>query len=102
MAYDINDTSNLDNHSDRDDITKSKNIKKEPSHHSDEEEEEEEEEYEEEPTNNIKINQNIYSTQGIETSTTTTKKDLPSFDFTQFYNLNLDGEAKELLNMMNM
>jgi hypothetical protein len=96
MAYDINDTSNLNDLSE--DLTKSKNVQKEPSHHS---EEGEEEEYEEEEETPIKYNQNIYSTQGIENKAPPVTKELPKFDISEFYNLNMDSESKELLNIMN-
>jgi hypothetical protein len=99
MAYDINDTSNADNNnSDHDELARSKTIKKEPSKPSDEQSEEEE--YEEEEETPVKVNQNIYASQGIENRPSQTKE-LPKFDFSQFYNLNVDGEAKELLSIMN-
>jgi hypothetical protein len=97
MAYDINDTSNLDNNSDKEEPVKIKQ-KKEPSKHSEQSEEQDYEDEEEETP--VRINQNIYSTQGIETKQSQTKE-LLQFDFSQFYNLNVDGETKELFAIMN-
>jgi hypothetical protein len=103
MAYDINDTSQIDPNQ-SEDLTKSRKIMRDSPERKSESEgaEDDEEEVDEEDEVPVKVNKNIYSTQGIDTTPVGPSiRELPKFDFSEFYNLNVDNETKELLTLMN-
>ncbi len=87
MAYDINQSVS-------DQSIEAKKLEQESSK---EEQKEEDSDEEVEPV----VNRNIYATEGINVPGVSTVKELPRFDISQFYNLELDNESKELLQIMN-
>ncbi len=90
MAYDINQSAS----------DQSIEVKKSHQESSKEEQKEEDSDEEEEHQQPV-VNRNVYSTEGINVAGVSTVKELPRFDISQFYNLDLDNEPKELLQIMN-
>jgi hypothetical protein len=91
MVYDINQSQSEENSEEQ------AKTRKSFSHYDKEEDSDDEEEA---PKNE---NKNVYTYQetNLRENYTQQLKELPKFDLSQFYNLNVDSEQKDLLNIMN-